>query len=287
MYCIFILVLLVVGWPFIWLIKSQKHVTKYANILAHFYWEVFPWMLEKWAGYDIYFSGDEIPNYESALVISNHRSFCDWSFVFCLAFRKGMLGCCNFFAKDSIKYVPGFGWGIWLKGSVMLKRKWADDEENIKQTFQKIHDYKLPFWLISHPEGHRLTKKYLEESTTWGTKHDLPPLKQVLYPRTKGFVESVRGLRGSPINAVYDLTIMYEDNKLPSLYDLACGANRQKVHIHVRRFTFDQLPQDRKGLADWLIKLYQEKDELLEKAFKEKGFPGERKLPYVKLPLKQ
>jgi 1-acyl-sn-glycerol-3-phosphate acyltransferase len=198
-----------------------------------------------------------------------------------------MLGCCNFFAKDSIKYVPGFGWGIYLKGSVMLKRKWADDEENIKRTFQKIHENKLPYWLISHPEGHRITKKFLEETNAWGKKNDLPPMRHVLYPRTKGFVESVRGLRGSTINAVYDITIVYENNKYPTLYDLCCGVGTQKVHIHVRRFTFDQLPQDRKELSDWLIKLYQEKDELIEKCHKENGFPGGRKLPYKKLPLKQ
>jgi 1-acyl-sn-glycerol-3-phosphate acyltransferase len=52
---------------------------------------------------------------ESVVVMSNHQSFIgtsqflkiDWLVMFPFALRQGRLGCCNFFAKDSVKYIPG------------------------------------------------------------------------------------------------------------------------------------------------------------------------------------
>jgi lysophosphatidic acid acyltransferase/lysophosphatidylinositol acyltransferase len=35
------------------------------------------------------------------------------------------------FVKDSIKWVPGFGWGLKAIGAVFLKRNWLQDSKVI------------------------------------------------------------------------------------------------------------------------------------------------------------
>ena len=70
----------------------------------------------------------------------NHVWGCDWLTLFSLASRKGMLGACRVFAKDVVKYLPGFGWGIYLLGSVFLKRDWNRDRAAIDSTFRMLRE---------------------------------------------------------------------------------------------------------------------------------------------------
>jgi 1-acyl-sn-glycerol-3-phosphate acyltransferase len=63
------------------------------------------------------------------------------------------LGATKFFAKASIRYIPGFGWGMWMLDFPFLHRNWGEDVNMINKTFNKLQTRKLPFWLISHLEG--------------------------------------------------------------------------------------------------------------------------------------
>lgn len=58
------------------------------------------WGMENWGRGKFYFYGTpNIPDRESALVISNHVSLLDWMYIFSIAGRKGRLGVMKFFAK--------------------------------------------------------------------------------------------------------------------------------------------------------------------------------------------
>jgi hypothetical protein len=89
-------------------------------------------------------------------------------------------------------------------------------------------------------------------------------------PRTKGFVASVEGLR-SHIDAVYDITIGYEIG-IPTLWQYIKGLV-QRIHVHVRRFEIDSLPESADGLRLWLLDRWEEKDELLEHFYQTGTFP--------------
>ena len=89
----------------------------------------------------------------------------------------------------------------------------------------------------------------------------------VMFPRTKGFVASVRGL-GSHIQAVYDVTIAHEGPVL-KLWELLEGKPRN-VHLHVRRFPVVELPKPDSALTEWVITLFAEKERLLQQ-FHETG----------------
>lgn len=58
----------------------------------------------------IVYSGDDIPSNENAIVLSNHTSFTDTFLLLDLSDRLKMLRFVKFFAKDSLKYLPIFGW---------------------------------------------------------------------------------------------------------------------------------------------------------------------------------
>ena len=92
-----------------------------------------------------------------------------------------------------------------------------------------------------------------------------------LFPRTKGFVASVQSLRGH-VDAVYDLTIGYVGG-VPTLWQWIKGYVR-KVHLDVRRYAIDTMPEDGEGLSDWLIKRFEEKDLRLDHFYVNGAFPA-------------
>ena len=53
----------------------------------------------------ISYSGDELSSGDSAIVISNHRSFSDFYMLHSIAVRRNMLPHLKYFAKDSLKLV--------------------------------------------------------------------------------------------------------------------------------------------------------------------------------------
>lgn len=219
----------------------------------------------------ITFSGDRPPANESALIISNHTSWADFYPIHAVAIRRGMLHRCRYFAKDSLKWLPFFGWAMILTGMIMVKRNWTQDSGKINAAFATLRKEKRPVWLVSYLEGTRITAKKLAESKKFAESRNKPVLNNVLYPRTKGFVASVQGLRGSHVKHVYDFTLAYEGKEgfqappdLIKIYATPKISPPYKYHVHVRRFAIEDLPSDDAGLHKWVEKLFVEKDEILQ-----------------------
>ena len=180
-----------------------------------------------------------------------------------------MIGNCRYFSKDSIKYIPFFGWGMYFAGFIFLKRNWAMDQGHINETFETLITKRLPIHLISYLEGTRVSKKKIVESHEYAAKNNLPKLDYTLLPRSKGFAASVKGLRGSHIDHVYDITIAYYHYKrgfgsTPSLSDYLFGRlGEYQFRVHVDRYSMKVLPENDPEIAKWLIKLYENKNERL------------------------
>lgn len=82
-----------------------------------------------------------------------------------------------------------------------------------------------------------------------------------MYPRTKGFVTTVRELRhASSIQAVYDLTIAYAHKgrflEAPTMWDTLSRPDLDKdfaFHVHVDRFDINEFADKTDAeLAQWL-----------------------------------
>lgn len=218
------------------------------------------------------FEAEQLRPGESAMVILNHRSFADFFPLHIVAIRHQMIWFCRYFAKDSVKWIPFFGWGIRLAGMILLKRNWLQDQKRILKTFAFYTKHRLPLWLISYSEGSRFSQRKLLESQEYARQNGRKPLNNVLLPRTRGFVASVQALKNS-ISAVYDFTLVYysRDGKqrVPSPWDyLFANLGGYVFEVHIRRFPLSELPvEDEKQLGEWLHGRFQAKDSLLQERY--------------------
>jgi lysocardiolipin and lysophospholipid acyltransferase len=236
------------------------------------------------AGGTIMLSGDAFRVRESALIVCNHRSWMDTVILYSLARQVGSHGDVKFFAKLSLIAFPVFGIaGALLDVVVFISREISNASGHLDRTFNKLtaYDRVRPFWMISYLEGTRRTRQKLKDAVAFAKQRDLVPLEHVLQPRTKGFVSSVRALRGTA-TAVYDVTLGYQETDdaerhmtPPFLRTmLSPSAEPRIVHVHQRRIPIDDIPVDEEELKKWTYQLYAEKDKLLSEFHRTGAFPG-------------
>ncbi|KAH7294560.1 hypothetical protein KP509_27G007400 [Ceratopteris richardii] len=188
----------------------------------------------------------------------------DWLVGWVLAQRVGCLGSTRAVMKKSSKFLPVVGWSMWFSEYTFLERDWVKDEAILKESFQSFKGFPRPFWLALFVEGTRFTEAKLQAAQEHAASKGLPIPRNVLIPRTKGFVSAVTNLR-SFMPAVYDITIAIPKGKpSPTLLGLI---NRQPttVQVHIRRYLTSDLPISEEGLALWCKETFMNKDDLLEK----------------------
>lgn len=241
---------------------SRKAYWAYNRTIAYLNWGWWAYGLQHLVGTRIEYSGVDVPHGENAIVIANHQSMADIPIMLCLALRKGRVGDLKWLVKDQLKYVPGVGWGLVLLDAIFLKRRWADDKENVANTFQRYIDMRVPIWLLLFPEGTRSNEKKLKKHMDDPASQRFSQTKFVLPPRSKGFVASVEGLRPL-IDAVYDLTIIYPHGLRPTLLQVMRGET-DVVRVDVRRYPIASVPVDPKVLGAWLRERYLEKDQIVQ-----------------------
>jgi lysocardiolipin and lysophospholipid acyltransferase len=106
---------------------APDSVLRFNSLLAALVWRQMITLFEYDGGKIIYTSDThpessikDIPRDESAIVVSNHSSFTDFYLLLSLARRKRMLSRSKYFAKESLKYMPIFGW-YSLDSSLLLQ----------------------------------------------------------------------------------------------------------------------------------------------------------------------
>lgn len=295
-------VVFLIVYPVCWTIGGRPLTARVlCTIVEKGIWRHMTFMLETWGRSRLEFGGERVPTHESVLVVANHIYIADFWILFSLAVRKGRLGsyacagvrrwrsgmaadsserltthvsvdtrciaragCIKIFAKNIVKYWPGFGWGGWLLGFPFLRRDWTEDEARIRQTFANLEASRLPVWLVTHPEGTRITPRKYAESMAYQKQHqDLPALRNLMLPRPKGFTATVQALRGRVLQAVYDVTLDYPEG-VPALFSL-CARRGPRIVVHVKRYPIASLPASEADLRRWLLERWVEKDELLQR----------------------
>jgi 1-acyl-sn-glycerol-3-phosphate acyltransferase len=249
---------------------SRKAFRSINRTIADTWWGWCVIGAERIFGVQPVFSGDDVPSGENALIFANHQQMPDILVIMMLAYRKKRLGDMKWFVKDPIKYVPGIGWGMQFLDCIFVKRDWLADKAKILSTFKLFFSAKIPIWLITFVEGTRITPAKLEKSQTYCKRKGMAHLKNVMYPRTRGFTAALEGLEGH-IDAVYDVTIGY-DGGVPTMAQIYRGLVK-KVYIDVRRFPVSALPQTEASRAAWLQERFVRKDEALEHLFASGHFP--------------
>lgn len=246
---------------------------------------IFVYILEKFAGVELEFSGDDVPVGENAVILSNHVSNADVLSIVALQYRKGMAGHGKYMAKSVLKYLPLLGWGMNLMGHVFLQRNWEKDKSKVESAFQFLLTTQIPFQLTILAEGTRISEKKRLASLQFASERGIdPPLYQTLIPRFKGFSSVVKQLKNSQITHVYDVTLGYVDGAFGFSDLMLSSLSGKKILLNVKRIRLSDLPiDDDNRLQKWLMERFYRKEQLISNMRRNRCFEGE---PIVNLPLK-
>ncbi|PIN16685.1 Lysophosphatidic acid acyltransferase LPAAT [Handroanthus impetiginosus] len=243
--------------------------------VAELLWLELVWLVDWWAGVKIEVYTDsetfKLMGKEHALVISNHKSDIDWLVGWVLAQRSGCLGSTLAVMKKSSKLLPVIGWSMWFSEYLFLERSWAKDESTLKSGLQRLRDFPRPFWLALFVEGTRFTQAKLLAAQEYASSTGLPIPRNVLIPRTKGFVTAVSHMR-SFVPAIYDVTVAIpKASPAPTMLRLFKGQS-SVVHVHLKRHVMKDLPENDDAVAQWCRDAFVAKDELLDRHIAENSF---------------
>ncbi|KAL2483102.1 1-acyl-sn-glycerol-3-phosphate acyltransferase 2 [Forsythia ovata] len=254
---------------------SKNTYRRVNKVVAELLWLELVWLIDWWAGLKIQLYTDsetfKLMGKEHALLIPNHRSDIDWLVGWVLAQRSGCLGSSLAVMKKSSKLLPVIGWSMWFSDYLFLERSWAKDESTLKLGFQQLRDFPLPFWLALFVEGTRFTQAKLLAAQEYAISTGLPVPRNVLIPRTKGFVTAVSHMR-SFVPAIYDVTVAIPKTlPAPTLLRLFKG-QYFVVHVHLKRHLMKNLPETDDDVAQWCRDVFVAKDKLLDKHIADNSF---------------
>lgn len=217
---------------------------------------------------------DDVTTQGKYILISNHQSWVDTALTQYVS--ENRLPLTRFFTKYELIYIPVVGQAFYFLDFPMMKR--YSKEQIAKNPALKNRDFieakracealmNKPFTLLNYVEGTRFSPK----------KHELQhsPYHNLLKPKAGGIALAL-GALGDKIDGVLDMTIVYPDG-IPTYSDLWKG-NIRRIGVSVRhirvptdlqmrlsagRYQDDE--QTRQDMYDWLDKLWQEKQAIMQK----------------------
>ncbi|KAJ4905076.1 1-acyl-sn-glycerol-3-phosphate acyltransferase 2 [Raphanus sativus] len=258
---------------------SKNTYRKINRVVAETLWLELVWIVDWWAGVKIkVFTDNETFNRmgkEHALVVCNHRSDIDWLVGWILAQRSGCLGSALAVTKKSSKFLPVIGWSMWFSEYLFLERNWAKDENTIKSGLRRLSDFPQPFWLALFVEGTRFTETKLKAAQEYAASSELRIPRNVLIPRTKGFVSSVSNMR-SFVPSIYDMTVAIPKTSPPPTMLRLFKGQPSVVHVHIKCHSMKDLPESDEAIAQWCINQFVAKDALLDEHIAADTFPGQQ-----------
>lgn len=209
---------------------------------------------------------------EHAYCIMNHTYEIDWLVGWMIAERVQLLGNCKAYAKKAIQYLPVLGWAWKCSEFVFLERNFDKDKEVINRQITELSEHPDPMWLLLFPEGTRFTPKKHEASIEFANKHNIPPLKYHLLPRTKGFIASLPSMRGK-VPAIYNIELAFHEDApvKPTITNLLFG-RQTEAHIYFDRVPFEQVPNTPSEQEEFLKEMFVKKDKLRESFLKTGDF---------------
>ncbi|GMH28360.1 hypothetical protein Nepgr_030203 [Nepenthes gracilis] len=246
---------------------SKNTYRKINRVVAELLWLELVWLVDWWAEVKIQIFTDpetfRVMGKEHALLISNHKSDIDWLVGWVLAQRSGCLGSTLAVMKKSSKRLPVIGWSMWFSEYLFLERSWARDESTLKFGLERLKDYPLPFWLALFVEGTRFTQAKLLAAQEYATSTGLPVPRNVLIPRTKGFVSAVSHMR-SFVPAIYDVTVAIPKSSPPPTMLRLFKGQPSVVHVNIKRYPMKDLPESDDEVGQWCRDRFIAKDALLD-----------------------
>ncbi|XP_076940818.1 1-acyl-sn-glycerol-3-phosphate acyltransferase 2-like [Bidens hawaiensis] len=266
--------------------NGYRRINRYVVELL---WIELVWLVDWWAGVKVKVHTNsetfKMLGKEHALVIANHRSDIDWLIGWVFAQRAECLGSSLAIMKKSSKLLPVIGWSMWFSEYLFLERNWAKDESTLKLGLQQLKDYPRTFWLALFVEGTRFTHAKLLAAQEYASSNGLSVPRNVLIPKTKGFVTSVNEMR-SFVPAIYDMTVAIPRSTTPPTMLRLFKGQPSVLHVTMKRYSMKDLPETDEAIAQWCKDIFVAKDESLDKHNVEDKFPDTEIIYDIGRPLK-
>uniref|UniRef100_M8BP86 1-acylglycerol-3-phosphate O-acyltransferase n=1 Tax=Aegilops tauschii TaxID=37682 RepID=M8BP86_AEGTA len=234
----------------------SKRLYRQINVfLAELLWLQLIWLVDWWAGIKVQVYADPetwklMVHYDESPVFDGQRSGC--------------LGSAIAIMKKSSKFLPVIGWSMWFAEYLFLERSWAKDEKTLKSGLQRLKDFPRSFWLALFVEGTRFTPAKLLAAQEYAVSQGLTAPRNVLIPRTKGFVSAVSIMRDF-VPAIYDTTVIIpEDSPKPTMLRILQGQS-SVVHVRIKRHSMSDMPNSDEDVSKWCKDIFVAKDALLDK----------------------
>jgi len=259
------------------------------------YWQIeevmFSWMLSivscwSWsAGYNIVESGESLDNLKSKrlLLLPNHQSTADVPLL--MSIFTARIGLTNklMWIMDRVFKFTNFGVISWMHDDFFIRSGKAGRELTLVELKDHLVDVflkKQRQYLVLFPEGGFLRKRKAV-SHEFAKKKDLPLLEHVTLPRT-GALDVVMKVLGpdsqleeaNKIERIVDMTIAYPEGKPLDLQSIILGWRPPcNTHVHYRSWDVKELPKTSEELFNWMVNLYQQKEQMLDEYYKTGEFP--------------
>eukprot|EP00953_Heterococcus_sp_UTEX-ZZ885_P014109 8032-Heterococcus_DN1.PRE.2 len=212
----------------------------WSGLVGVYYFGLAATGLELLLGVKVRIYGDELPKGERALILSNHRTRVDWMFLWCLCMRTEQLSKLRIVLKDSLKSIPGFGWGMQMSLFIFLTRDRSKDLVHMRELLQYTARNAYATTLLLFPEGTDLSASNVEKSRKFA-ESDADSAMFVYIFCDATATETVEHLAPA-LDAVYDVTIAYADYRdpktgalqRPNEKSLLFGQPPREVHILVQ-----------------------------------------------------
>ena len=219
------------------------------------------WQVEGLAGLDYQ---------HSYLITSNHQSWVDILVLQYVLNRR--IRPLKFFLKQELIWVPVIGLAWWALGFPFMKRyskayldkhpeKRGKDLETTRKTCAKFRG--KPTAIFNFAEGTRFTEAKHHQQQS--------PFRHLLKPKAGG-IAFVLDAMGEQLESIINVTIHYPDGA-PGFWDLLCGRVRRIV-VQFEELaipddflgrSYDQDEEYRLAFQQWINRLWEVKDERLEK----------------------
>ena len=249
---------------------TKKMANTVLNFLVTIWISVNSLILDLTKSFDWHVSGlDNLSMKKNYLVLSNHQSWSDIVILQKLLNRKVPM--LRFFIKQSLIWVPVLGLAWWALDYPFLKRHTKAEiarnphlaGKDIEAARRACEKYKtIPVSVMNFVEGSRFTEKKRVEGQS--------EYKNLLNPRPGG-TGLVLTSMGAYLSDILNVTIKYGENRR-GFWDFLSGRVKEITVVVETIPVTEELKGDfhndkeyRKRFINWLNKLWQEKDLLLEK----------------------
>lgn len=227
--------------------------------------------------------GEALRRDTSYLVVSNHQSWVDIPALVQAFNRKTPYF--KFFLKKELIWVPLLGLAFWALDYPFMKRYpksvlkkkphlLGKDLEITRAACEKFRD--MPVTIVNYLEGTRFTPEKQARQKS--------PYQYLLKPKAGG-VAFVLAALGEQIDALLDVTVVYETDTPPGFADLICG-RVHRVIVDIRTLPLDPAlwqgdyendPAFRVVMQRWVGDLWANKDQRIRELKAEAAAEAEAK----------